>query len=291
VRGGQAFRASQRQAFDLPPRWTEGRARAALGAFPYAEHRTLAEVDGLPEPVVFTPERMARSVSTSIDTNGEKKAGPRIKSGVTEYQAKARDEAAGTGPACESPAVERVSRPAAGRSAAATSEPMDVTAGETAQNSDTASRRRGSSRAQTSKRSRSQAGENERVEVGTGQIGAKGEQEAHTPPVITEPSPLPAPRQMVERPAAEPDAPPASPPADRMQHRPRWAAPERVVEVRKAPTINWGRVAEAAKRQNHAPPAPKRPVRVAMDPGPCPRCGVRGTVGCAHQLPYDEAAL
>lgn len=64
----------------------------------------------------------------------KKKAKPRIKSGATVsgYQAKAGDEAAGTEHASPRPAVEPVSRPAGGRAAAATSEFMDVTAGETA---------------------------------------------------------------------------------------------------------------------------------------------------------------
>ena len=68
------------------------------------------------------------------DREAKEEAGPRIKSGVTEEvegcRAKAGGEAQG-GRACE-PCVEPVSRPAAGRSAAATSEIMDVTAGETA---------------------------------------------------------------------------------------------------------------------------------------------------------------
>lgn len=49
-----------------------------------------------------------------------------------ESQAKADDEAEGTELTSQRPSVESVSRPDAGRSASATSETMDVTAGETA---------------------------------------------------------------------------------------------------------------------------------------------------------------
>jgi hypothetical protein len=161
VRGGQAFRASARRAHWLPPRWAE-RPRAYVGAFPIVGHRTLAEVDRDEADVVVLPDAVV------VPQRVLKEAKPRIKSGATEgletppalplpavaveqpatvgpgprcvpspavvetqeSQAKADDEAEG-GHASE-PSEESVSRPAAGRSAAATSELMDATAGETA---------------------------------------------------------------------------------------------------------------------------------------------------------------
>lgn len=97
--------------------------RAYRGPWPILSHRTMAEV-----------MRDEAEQLQAVSPKPTKEAKPRIKSraAVKGYQAKAGDEAAGTEHASPRPAVEPVSRPAAGRSAAATSEFMDVTAGETA---------------------------------------------------------------------------------------------------------------------------------------------------------------
>lgn len=63
-------------------------------------------------------------------------------------------------------------------------------------------------------------------------------------------------------------------------------------EIKRPPKVDWGRVAEAAKRQAHAPPVARAKVlQPALSKDPCRRCGVPGFRGCEHQLPYDEAAL
>lgn len=95
--------------------------RAYRGPWPILSHRAMAEV-----------MRDEAEQLQAVPPKPKKEAKPRIKSGATVkgYQAKAGDEAQG-GRICE-PCMEPVSRPAAGRSAAATSEFMDVTAGETA---------------------------------------------------------------------------------------------------------------------------------------------------------------
>ena len=49
----------------------------------------------------------------------------------------------------------------------------------------------------------------------------------------------------------------------------------------------------AALRQREAKPAPapaKRPTKYAQDGGPCRFCGVRGSIGCEHFLPYERGA-
>lgn len=71
----------------------------------------------------------------------------------------------------------------------------------------------------------------------------------------------------------------------RVQERPR--------EIRTpAQGIDWARVAAAKRAERHAPPAEiKRPVRAALSPDPCARCGIPGRRGCAHQAPYEGAPL
>lgn len=61
----------------------------------------------------------------------------------------------------------------------------------------------------------------------------------------------------------------------------------------KLPT-NWGRVAAAHARKVVAPPVPAQPVRPlepALSREECPRCGIPGAKGCAHQLPFAENHL
>jgi hypothetical protein len=51
---------------------------------------------------------------------------------------------------------------------------------------------------------------------------------------------------------------------------------ERLGLVRKAaPKPDWGKIAQAARGRVLAPPVRKAPTRVAVDKGPCPRCGIR----------------
>lgn len=62
----------------------------------------------------------------------------------------------------------------------------------------------------------------------------------------------------------------------------------KALQVRPEPKIDWSRVAAA----HAARPAPPAPVRSApLEPAPnreeCPRCGIPGWKGCAHQLPCD----
>lgn len=140
-RGREALREIRQRRLERELRDMSRRIRAIeirVGQQTQAE-RVLAPIASWPPKIGQFPatppeliERLKAAAAAAAEPAEPKKAKPRIKSGATRSRAKARVEAAGTGPACESPAVERVSRPAAGRSAAATSERMDVTAGETA---------------------------------------------------------------------------------------------------------------------------------------------------------------
>lgn len=58
-----------------------------------------------------------------------------------------------------------------------------------------------------------------------------------------------------------------------------------------AAPIDWGRVANAvASRRVVAPARKPKPRFPALSKEPCRRCGVPGSRGCDHQLPYEEFA-
>lgn len=62
--------------------------------------------------------------------------------------------------------------------------------------------------------------------------------------------------------------------------------------ARTATRIDGIRLA-AALRQRESKPSPspaKRPTKYAQDNGPCRFCGVRGSIGCEHFLPYERGA-
>lgn len=237
---GMFFRASVRRAAVLPPMWV-GRG---AGGLRQAQPERI-EVSGsiplidLQLPVVehvAADARCGRDGSAAAVTSGAT-TGPlegedpaNADQTWTESQAKARDEARGA----DSPVAERVSRPGRGRSQPATSEIMDVAAGETA------------------------------------------------PDFVLPAAVLPSPVTGKPGPVALPPAVPA-------QATPE---PSGLGVVRKAaPKLDWGKIAQAARGRVLAPPVRKAPTRVAFDKGPCPRCGIPGTRGCDHQLPYDESAL
>lgn len=235
MRGGAAYRASARREHWLPPRWAE-RPRAYAGPFPITAARTLAQVDRdeadleqnspplLPLPAAVGSGAPAQLPPAAFDE--------------IECRANAGDEGA-----ARTAAVEPVSRPAAGRSAAATSELMDVTAGETAPSLTDA----------------------EPGNVGTRDDDPRGR----------------------GRSAVTSGQAVASPSPERLAAR-----TETYGEIKRPPKVDWGRVAEAAKRQTHVPPAARAKVlQPALSKDPCRRCGVPGFRGCDHQLPYDEAAL
>lgn len=123
--------------------------KAYAGPFPIRAHRTLAEAMDWPDaPLPQEFECPAEGYATADHGGGCEGSAPEGTSGAsveqpgyapanvdqrhldTRSRANAGDEAEGV--KLKAPAVEPVSRAAAGRSAAATSEPMDVTAGETA---------------------------------------------------------------------------------------------------------------------------------------------------------------
>lgn len=151
--GASFYRASARRARQLPPAWA---------AFPYAGHRTMAVVmaeETADWPDAPLPEEIQTFAFPAGDARAADSEGgcaalaPEGTSGAPAGDgyhpanasaphndfvsgAKAGVETAGTERARPRPVAEPVSRPAAGRSAAATSEIMDVTAGETAPDSD-----------------------------------------------------------------------------------------------------------------------------------------------------------
>lgn len=234
VSAGMFFRASARRAAVLPPLWL-GRDRVRMtggaigGPIGGGMKDGAADFPDFELPVVgikTADARSGREGSAAAVTSGST-TGPlgacepaNVDQSWTQSQAKARGEAQGgrRDAAC----AERASSPGRGRSRPATSETMDVTAGETA------------------------------------------------PPL-----PLPA----------EPDPGAAGKPEPAAPCLPSTGRPVR------APQPDWARVAAAARARTLGP-APKRaPTRHAIDRGPCPRCGMPGSRGCDHQLPFDEALL
>lgn len=206
----------------------------------------------------------------------------------TEYHAKAGDEAAGTEHASPCPAVEPVSRPAAGRSAAATSEPMDVTAGETAPVPSAANV--------------------DGVPAAIASDGAAVLLPPGSEKLNRSPEPIPAPQPADPLPAAAAAPAPAvvkggatagnqsAADEDVLEEfagalgRVKARRSGEVREIRKAaPSIDFARLAAAARaRSSAAKPAPKVPTRHALSADPCRKCGIPGFRGCEHQLPYEE---
>lgn len=251
---------------------------AYRGLWPIHSHRTLAEVDWPDAPLPDDFEIPAGDNPQADDASGLEGSAPEGTSGALagtkehlvpanadqsrlKSRAKAGDEVAGTEHASPCPATEPVSRPAAGRSAAATSEPMDVTAGETAPHPD-----------------------------------PKPQPVDPLPAAAVAPA-LPVARcdaagsNRVARAAAvalsEEDAAEEFAAAlDRVRSRRAGEASE----IRKpAPHIDYARVAAAARaRSIAARPVPKAPTRPALSADPCEKCGVPGFRGCAHQLPYAD---
>lgn len=159
-------------------------------------------------------------------------------------------------------AAETVSRPAGGRSPAATSEPMDVTAGETAPELSGRLDDLGSVQDGLHKCPR------------TGLHLAQRDQGANAcaPESVTAGETAPAskpasPADLIRRIAAELDD------ADDEPARP--------------PTDN-ARFAAALRAKRAAPPtaAPARPLPIATSREECALCGVPGFRGCAHQRPF-----
>lgn len=56
--------------------------------------------------------------------------------------------------------------------------------------------------------------------------------------------------------------------------------------MKSEPKIDGARVAAAHRAKVAARPAKKHPIRRALGPGECHRCGIRGAIGCDHFLPY-----
>lgn len=111
---GAYFRASVRRELALPPVWI-GRARRGVTETVTLEHAGALLVVPDPVPVEFEAIETGGCAPPVLVPKSRAKAG-------VDAEARVRDV----------PSVEPVSRAAAGRSAAATSERMDVTAGETA---------------------------------------------------------------------------------------------------------------------------------------------------------------
>lgn len=100
--------------------------------------------------------------------------------------------------------------------------------------------------------------------------------------------------------AAEVDAATAEFAAALERVRARRAEGVEVIVRKSAPPLNAGarladaiRLRDARKAQTAAPP--KRPIERALSREECPRCGIAGTKGCEHQLPFmdtiDPASL
>jgi len=299
MRGGEAFRASARRAHWLPPRWAE-RPRAYVGPWPILEDRTLAEVD---ESISGRAVVLPAPSSNMGDCTGafpdwpdaplpEELEGSHAKAGG--------DVAAATAVVREaepSGSAEPVSRPAAGRSAAATSEPMDVTAGETApefnlpQGEDTTAES-GSGREGLAPEGTSGA------PVGDGQDPANAEQSHSAPEAMVVPFPgdeiLPialAPSAPAIAPAGAGEDPQEDPEADEFEAvmaRLRARREASIARVHAAePKIDFARLAEAARGRQLGSPAKKPPTTRALSADPCPRCGIPGFRGCDHQLPFE----
>jgi len=242
---GMFFRASARRAAVLPPLWLgRGKAlrqaqgerndiritgNAICGPIGGGMKDAFADFQVFELPVVgikTADARSGREGSAAAVTSGST-TGPlgacepaNADQSWTQSQAKARGEAQGgrRDAACAG----RASRPGRGRSRPATSESMDVTAGETA-------------------------------------------------------TPLPLP--------VEPDPGPAGKPEPAAPCLPSTGRPVRATKP------DWARVAAAARARPLGPPPKRAPTRHAVDRGPCARCGIPGSRGCDHQLPYDEAVL
>lgn len=239
------------------------RAVAYRGPYPILSGRTMAEVMRDEEEVRLGRPVLLRELDecpvVPPAPTKKKKAGPRIKSGVTkkEYQANARDDA-GVDGATEAP-VERVSRPAAGRSAAATSEIMDVTAGETAPVSHP--------------------------------VRAMPPKPVSAPVAVVAKPPLPDQPAPARDPSPQLLCTPKPLPTSALPHRERSTDDAyRAEMVRAAPAVDWQRVARAARARPIGPQAKAAPTRAALSPDPCRRCGVRGSIGCDHQLPFEADA-
>lgn len=62
------------------------------------------------------------------------------------------------------------------------------------------------------------------------------------------------------------------------------------IALKRAPKIDWKRVAAARRAKAAAKPAPApRPLFPAPSRDACPRCGIPGSKGCAHFLPCEDA--
>jgi hypothetical protein len=66
--------------------------------------------------------------------------------------------------------------------------------------------------------------------------------------------------------------------------------------VKPAPAIDWKRVAKVYEALHHpaqpsGPRSRQRPLPVAASRDPCPRCGIPGLKGCAHQAPCDHVPV
>lgn len=241
MRGGQAFQASARRAFDLPPRWAD-RPRAYQGAFPITAARTLAQVDR--DEADVEPATAAPAIATRSPP-------PPPMAEVT--QPVAVEVATPPLPA-PPPAAPNDALPPYGHLPIAT-------------RSDDGLAPEGTSG--------TIAGDCSREPANASQCAPA------RPPEGAAKLKAPAARAVPER-KAEP----------RVKHGATDDVDAGYGEIKRKPAVDWGRVAEAAKRQHVAAPAVRaRPQRMAVDKGPCPRCGVPGFRGCAHQLPYDEAKL
>lgn len=123
------YRASICRSSGIRRPWETGPTRAAWG-FPWRDHPTLAEIateEGSGPDIDGGHEELAAEVSSgALVVGGHSPANASQRR--SRSRAKARVEAEGA----DRPAAERVSRPGRGRSRPATSEIMDVTAGETA---------------------------------------------------------------------------------------------------------------------------------------------------------------
>lgn len=307
--------------------------RAYTGPWPILAHRTMAQViaeeeqeagprikSGVTEKDKDCASRRRGSAGALTSKQCRSQAGEKERPGAgvgqssakgeqkartpIEYRAKAGDEAQGG--RMRDPCVEPVSRPAAGRAAAATSEFMDVTAGETA--TELSERLDGFASVQDGL---CQMSTNGALPAGTETPAARtpalrGVTAGETAPVsdpveATPPKQVSAPvADMAALPLVAPTQPPPArapilPKTPEPRHpkaglREYFPADDAVVEVRKAPApVDWSRVADAAKSRKVAPPAPKpRPTRVALSREACSRCGVPGWRGCDHQLPFED---
>lgn len=208
-------------------------------------------------------------------------------------RAKAGVEAA-AGRACEA-AVEPASRSGRGRSRPATSEPMDVTAGETApdcempaggiQTADAGSGREGSAPEGSSGAHAGEGGNPanaEQSQLPVSEPGTVGSFPPVAPAALAPPAPAIAPAGA----GGEPDDDDEFAAAVARARAKREAM---IQEVRKpAARPDFARVAAAARARPIGPSARKAPTRRALSADPCERCGIPGFRGCDHQLPFED---